>query len=331
MKPNPRILVPILAIAAIAAVTTAVIRSRAGRDSLAVSGTLEATEAQLGFLAPGRITSVSVHEGDAVATGAVLATLDTLEAAARCRQAEAQLAAARALLLEMEHGSRPEEVQQARAARAAAQQRLADAQSDFDRSQPLIQRQVISQQAFDKARTALDVARSQYQQADEAFRLVERGPRAERVAAQRAQAATAEAALAAAQVQLANMTIRAPFPGIVTVRNHEPGEIVAAGAPVVTVMNRDDRWVRIYVSESRIGAVRTGQKAHITCDTFRDRRYDGTVTYVSRTAEFTPKNVQTTEDRVRLVYAVKVQVTGDAAFDLKPGMPADVVLDTATR
>ena len=84
-------------------------------------------------------------------------------------------------------------------------------------------------------------------------------------------------------------------------------------------------------SEARIAAVRTGQKARITCDTFRDRRYDGTVTYVSSTAEFTPKNVQTSEDRVRLVYAVKVRVTGDAGFDLKPGMPADVVLETGGR
>ncbi len=331
MKPNPRIVVPVLAIATIAIVTTVVIRGRADRDHLAASGTLEATEAQLGFLVPGRLTSVSAHEGDTVATGAMLGTLDTLEAAARTRQAAAQRDAAAALLLEMQRGARPEELQQARAARAAAQQRLTDAQQDFDRAEPLIRRQVISQQSYDKSKTALDVAKSQFQQADDAYRLVEKGPRTERIAAQRAQVATAEAALAAAQVQLANMTIRAPFPGVVTVRHHEPGEIVAAGSPVVSLMNRDDRWVKIYVSEARIAAVRTGQHARITCDTFRDRHYDGTVTYVSSTAEFTPKNVQTTEDRVRLVYAVKVRVSGDANFDLKPGMPADVVLDTATR
>src|SRR6185436_10602349 len=105
------------------------------------------------------------------------------------------------------------------------------------------------------------------------------------------------------------------------------GEIVAAGVPVLSLMNRDDRWVRIYVSEARIGAVRTGQKARIMCDTFKDRRYDGQVVYISSEAEFTPKNVQTQEERVKLVYAVKVRVTGDPGFDLKPGMPADVRLE----
>jgi HlyD family secretion protein len=123
------------------------------------------------------------------------------------------------------------------------------------------------------------------------------------------------------------MVIRAPFAGVVTVRHHEPGEIVPAGSAVLSLMNRDDRWVRIYVSEARVGAVRTGQKAEITCDTFPGRHYDGEVIYISSEAEFTPKNVQTQEERVKLVYAVKVRVTGDPGFDLKPGMPADVRLE----
>jgi HlyD family secretion protein len=330
MKPNPRIIVPVVLVAA-AIVAAVLFAHRGDRDTLTASGTVEATEAQLGFLTAGRIQSVVAHEGDAFPAGAVLAVLDTAEIAAHGRQAAAQLDAARALLDEMQRGSRPEEVQQARAARAAAQQHLDDAQQDFGRAQVLLRTEVVSQQSFDKAKIALDVARSQFQQADEAYRLVEMGPRSERVAGQRAQVANAQAALAAVQAQLSNMTIRAPFPGVVTVRHNEPGEIVAAGSPVVSLMNRDDRWVRIYVSEARIAAVRTGQNATITCDTYRDRTYAGEVTYMSSAAEFTPKNVQTSEERVRLVYAVKVSVRADSSFDLKPGMPADVRLEAKGR
>lgn len=330
MKPNPRIIVPVLVVAVVAAV--AVSRSRNGHGgALAATGTVEATEAQLGFTSPGRIETVAVREGDRATRGQVLAALDTSEAAAKREQAAAQVDAAAALLDEMTHGSRPEEVAQAAAARAAAAQRLTDAQQDFDRAAALTDRSVVSRQTYDKARNALDVAKSQFRQADEAARLVEKGPRPERLAAQRAQLATARATLAGVRATLANMVVRAPFDGVVTVRHREPGEIVGAGSPVVSLMNRGDRWVRIYVGESRIGAVRTGQHAVITCDTFAGRRYAGTVEYVSSQAEFTPKNVQTAEERVKLVYAVKVRVLGDEAFDLKPGMPADVVLEGAAK
>lgn len=328
MKPNPRIAIPVVLVLA---VIVTVVLVRRGADTGTLAGTVEATEAQLGFTVPGRITTVAVHEGDRAKAGDVLAALDTLEAAARARQAEAQVEAARAAFAEMESGSRPEEVQQAGAARDAARQRLTDAQQDFDRAKALLAGAVTSRQSFDKAQVALDVARSQYRQADEQYRLVAKGPRAERVAAARAQLANAQASLAAQRAALANMVIRAPFDGVVTVRHREPGEIVGAGAAVVSLMNRDDRWVRVYVSETRVGAVHTGQKAAVTCDTYTGRRFAGEVTYVSSEAEFTPKNVQTAEERVKLVYAVKVRVSGDPEFVLKPGMPADVVLEAAAK
>ena len=154
-------------------------------------------------------------------------------------------------------------------------------------------------------------------------------PYAERIAAQRAALAEAEAALRAIEAALDNMVLRSPFAGIVTVRHREPGEIVAAGAPVLAVLNRDDRWIRIYIPETRIGAVRPGQRATISTDTYRDREYAGEVIFIASEAEFTPKNVQTSEERVKLVYAVKVRVTGDPAYDLKPGMPADVRIELA--
>lgn len=327
MKPNPRVAVPLLVVLALVLVLLPVLRRAGQRGRLEASGTVEATEAQLGFMVPGRIDSIHVREGDRAAAGRALASLDRVEATARRAQAAAQLDAARAQLEEMVRGSRQEEVAQARAARDAARQRLADAQLDFERTQALIQNHVVSQQTFDKAKTAFDVARAQAEQAEEQYRLVVAGPRRERIEAARAQAAQAEAALRAADAALANMVIRAPFAGVVTVRHREPGEIVGAGTAVVSLMDRDDRWVRIYVPETRLGAVHLGQAATLTCDTDRHQTYPGEVVFISSEAEFTPKTVQTQEERVKLVYAVKVRITGDPGFALKPGLPVDVRLD----
>jgi HlyD family secretion protein len=329
MKPNPRVIVALALVVVVALVVVPILRRAGERGRLTASGTVEATEAQLGFQVPGRIDSIRVWEGDRARAGDTLATLDRAEAVARHQQMAAQLAGARAMLEELERGSRTEEVAQARAARDAARQRLADAQQDFDRTAELIRTKVVSQQSYDKAKTNLDVAKSQSEQAAEQYRLVVVGPRRERIAVGRAQVAQAEAALRGADAQLANMVIRAPFPGVVTVRDREPGEIVPAGSAVVSLMNRDDRWVRIYVSELRVGAVQIGQPASITSDTFKGHSYPGRVIYISSEAEFTPKNVQTQEERVKLVYAVKVRITGDPGYDLKPGMPADVQLALA--
>ncbi|MBI3608927.1 MAG: HlyD family efflux transporter periplasmic adaptor subunit [Nitrospirae bacterium] len=298
------------------------------RDGLGrASGTVEATDAQIGFQAAGRIQDLAVREGQAVRVGQELAHLDRAETEARRQQAIAQVEAARALLEELERGSRKEEVAQGRAALAAATERLRDAERDIERTQTLFDGGAASREALDKARVALDVAKSQYEQAREQVTILETGPRREKIEAQRAQVAQAEAAVRVIDATLANMTLRAPFDGVVTVRHREPGEIVAAGSPVLTVMDPADRWVRIYVPETRIGAVRLGQAAEITSDTYPDKSYRGEVVFIASQAEFTPKTVQTTEERVKLVYAVKVRIAQDPTSDLKPGMPADVRLD----
>jgi HlyD family secretion protein len=311
---TPKRIIPLVAGTLLLAIAGYLLfRNSGDGDLLAASGTVEATEAGLGFQVPGRIQWVGPREGDRVQTGDTLAALDRTELSAR-------LAQARALLAELEAGARSEELAQAREAAGAAEDRLADAQRDFQRVQRLFQGGAVSQEALDKAKLALDVAQSQRDQAEQQLRLVETGPRKERIAAQRAAVAQAEAALA-------NAAIISPFGGVVSIRDREPGETVGAGAPVVTLMNLADRWVRIYIREDRIGAVRIGQAATITTDTYPDKRYQGSVSFISSEAEFTPRNVQTAEERVKLVYAVKVRITGDPSNDLKPGMPADVRLE----
>ena len=324
MKHKP---IRILVVATLVGVGVAgrLVASRAAHDgALAATGTVEATEASLGFTVSGRITSVSVHEGDRVERGQVLATLDTTEIEARRAQARAQVDSARALLRELETGSRPEEVAQARAAVLSAREKVADAERDLDRTRRLFEGGAVSKEAQDKAALSVELDRSTQAQAAELRRLLEKGARVERIEAQRAQLAQAEAAVRALDSTLAEMTIHAPFAGVITVRHREPGEIVAPGAAVVTLTDRADRWVRIYVPENRLGAIDLGRPASITADTYAERVYPGEVSYIASEAEFTPKNVQTTEERVKLVYAVKVRVTGDPAYDLRPGLAADV-------
>jgi HlyD family secretion protein len=301
-------------------------RVAAPTSVLTASGTVEATDAQLGFQATGRIDEILVREGQSVAAGAEIARLDRSEMEARREQAVAQIDAARAQLRDLQLGSRTEEVAGAQAAVAAASDRLTDARRDAERTDMLFTGGAVPRENLDKADLAVEMAQDQLTQAEQGLKLLEAGPRPERIDAQRAQLAQAEASVKAIDATLANMIITAPFAGVVTVRHREPGEVVAGGSPVVTLLNPFDRWVRIYVPEDRVAAVQLGAAATITCDTYPGRSYSGEVTFISSEAEFTPKNVQTPEERVRLVYAVKVRVTGDERQELKPGLPADVEL-----
>jgi membrane fusion protein YbhG len=299
-------------------------RERAPEGVLRASGTVEATEARMGFETGGRLLAVGPHEGEAVAAGAELASLDRAELEARRAQATAQVEAAAARLAELLAGARREEVAQAEAQRGAAAEQLGEAERELARTRTLVEGGATPREALDKAQTARDVAAERVEQAGEQVALLRRGPRPEQVEAQRAVVEQARAQVAGADVALAHTTMRAPFAGVVSVRHREPGEVVAPGAPVLTLLRRDDRWVRIYVPEDRLGAVPLGAAATLRSDTYPDKTYRGTVTFLASEAEFTPKNVQTQEERVRLVYAAKVRIVDDPRFELKPGLPVDV-------
>jgi HlyD family secretion protein len=321
-----RIALPIL-LAVVAVTLWIVMRNGASSAAgLLSSGTVEATDADLGFQLAGRVAEVLVAEGDAVVAGQELARLDTRVLDASLQAARAELAVAEARLRELQAGARPQEVATARAALDSAVRRAENARSEAERARTLFEGGAISRQALDQAETAMDIARAARDQAEQALALVREGPRAEAIAAQSALVEAARARVAHAQATLGNAVITAPFGGIVTLQHREPGEAVGAGAPVLTILDPEDRWVRVYVREDEIGRVHLGMSARIVSDTYRDRAYPGEVVHVGSEAEFTPRNVQTADERTRLVYPVRVRITGDADFELKPGVPADVTL-----
>jgi HlyD family secretion protein len=297
-----------------------------GAEGVVASGTVEATDADLGFLVAGRVLLVDVGEGDAVTNGAELARLDTRELDAGLAGARAQLDAVEARLSELERGARPQEVVTAEAAVRSAATRAEEARLERERAVTLFAGGAISRQALDRAEAALEVAASALEQAGEQLALVQEGPRTETIRAQRAATEQARANVARAEAALAYAVITAPFDGVVTERHREAGETVSPGAPVLTLLDPSDRWVRIYVREDQMGLVRLGLPAEIASDTYPDRVYSGEIVFIGSEAEFTPRNVQTAEERIKLVYPVKVRITGDPDFELKPGVPADVTL-----
>jgi HlyD family secretion protein len=329
-RPSPKVLALVLALLVLAALALWALR-RGDDGPLEASGTVEATEADLGFPLSGTIERIAVEEGDPVGAGDTLAILDYAALESRRAGAAAAVDATRARLAELERGFRPQEVAQARATAAAAEQRFEEARTEADRARALYAGEAISKRELDRAETALAGARAEAERARAQLDLVREGARSEQVDAQRALVEQAEAVLAQAEAALDDAIIRAPFGGVVTIRHRDIGETVSPGAAVVTVMDPVDRWVLIYVREDAIGRVAVGQAASIGSDTWPDRDYEGRVTFIASEAEFTPATVQTDEERVKLVYQVKVRVTGDPDGDLKVGTPADVRLLESDR
>jgi len=325
-RPPIRVLAPVLAVVVLGIAIVWWLADNGGDSPLEASGTVEATEADLGFPTPGSVARVTVEEGDVVAVGDTLAELDAAGIRGQLMAAEAAVDAARARLAELERGFRPQEIAQARAAAEAAATRFVEARLDAERARALYAGEAISKRELDRAETALAGARAEAERSRAQLDLVREGARVEQIDAQRALVEQAEGTLRQAESALDDTVVRAPFAGVVTIRHRDPGETVPAGAPAVTVMDPADRWVLIYVREDAIGRVSIGQPARVTSDTWPDRAYDGRVTFIASEAEFTPANVQTEEERVKLVYAVKVKVTGDPSGDLKVGTPADVRL-----
>jgi HlyD family secretion protein len=331
MHKTPRIIiggVVLSSIGAFAIYHTTFAADRNG-DAIIASGTVEATQAELGFQVSGRLEQLSVREGDQVTAGGRLAKLEQSELIAEREVARAQVAAAQAGLSELLAGSRREEIAHARAVLSVATDRRDLAQRDVERLTPLAEQSLVSRQAFDQQRTQLSVSQGEVAKAKEELQILATGPRAERIAAQRAALAQAQATVGRIEAQLAQTELTAPFSGTITVRHREPGEAMSPGAPVLTIRNFDDRWVRVYIPGDEVGNLKLGQPASITGDANPDKRYTGAISYIASVAEFTPRNVQSTKDRVKLVYEVRVRIAGDSSVDLKPGLPADVRFQNA--
>jgi HlyD family secretion protein len=263
-----------------------------------------------------------------VTANQLVARLDDAEQTQELALRRAELAGAEAALAELVSGSRPQEIASAEATLRSAEAERDRARLDFTRQQELLSRAAIANREFEAAQAQVKVADARVAEAAERLKLVREGPRTETIRQARARTDQARASVALAETRLENARLLSPLSGVVLSHNIEPGEFVAAGTPVVTVADTAHMWVRAYLNQTDLGRIRHGQKVAIRTDTFPNKTYEGTIGFISSEAEFTPKTVQTPKERVKLVFRIKVDVA-NPNDELKPGMPADVVISTA--
>lgn len=353
-----------------------------------ISGNIELTEVDIAFKTAGKLAELHADEGDAVKKGQMLARLDTVEFERGIERESAGVDAARSALTqlktgieyqetalageislrradvrqaqarlnELQTGSRPQEIEHARAAVAEAQAQHTQASADLARAQRLIANDDITRQQYDQFTTRHEASAAALKRASEALKLIEEGPRAEQIEQARAATEKSRAALRVAEAgsidirrrrqelamrqadierataqkgvlaaQMGDRQIESPVDGVVLSKSAEVGEVLAGGAALLTVGDVDRPWVRGYIGERDLGRVKIGMAAEVTTDSYPGKVYKGKVAFINSEAEFTPKQIQTTEERVKLVYRVKIEVENPNR-ELKSNMPVDAVI-----
>jgi HlyD family secretion protein len=300
-----------------------------------VSGQVDATEVQIAAEVGGRIVEMPIAEGDRVKQGDVIARLDTRDVDLALQRAQAERAQADAQLRLLQAGARAEDIRQAEAQAgaasadlAAAESDLAAAETDLQRFEKLLQSNSGSQKQRDDAaarrdmaRDRVSAARARVSGAREGVARLRAGSRREEVDGARARVAVVDAQIATLEKSKSDATITAPIGGIVTERLLDPGEMVSPRAPIAVLADLDHAWAEVFVDEPMIPRITLGQAATVFTDA-GGPGLQGKVSYVSSKAEFTPRNVQTAEDRSKLVYRVKIAVDNSKGI-LKQGMPVE--------
>lgn len=294
---------------------------------LNVSGTIEVTSVALSFKQGGRMTERLLDEGQSVSAGQLVARLEDDELQQERAGRAAEVLASKAFVADLEAGSRREEIAQGEAALARMRADAERSSKDAVRAEALFKREVIPLKELDAARAAWDASSAAVREAEQRLKLLKNGPRPDAVRQAKARVEGAAAGKALAETRLAQSLLHSPLTGLVLAKHAEPGEMLAPGAPVVTVGKMDELWLRAYIPETELGRVKVGQSARVTVDGWLGRSFAGKVSFISPEAEFTPKNVQTAKERVKLVYRIKIALD-NPKMELKPGMPADAVIET---
>jgi HlyD family secretion protein len=320
---------------AMSAALTAACRHKPPSDRARVSGQIEATDVQVAAQVGGHLIELRVHEGDRVKAGDIVARLDTADAELALARVRAERAQADAQLRLLLAGARPEDIRQAEAQAATAESdvRAADAeltaaQADVDRFEALLAANSGSRKQRDDAVTRRDVAKERLQGARDRLRAAREnvarlraGARREDIEAARARVTAMTAQIATAEKAIADATVRAPASGVVTETLADAGELVQPRAALVVITDLDRAWANVYIDEPLVPRIRVGQSATVFTDA-GGTGVAGTISYISSKAEFTPRNVQTAEERSKLVYRLKISLDNRSGV-FKTGMPVE--------
>lgn len=284
-------------------------------------GTVEYTQTDVAAMVPGRLVRIAVEEGAQVRAGDTIAVLAQTGLPQDLEQRRARVAAAEAERRDLERGARPEEFERARAELRSAEAEATRTAADSVRLARLLGAGGVSQSVFDAAVSAARVAGARRDAVREALRLLEAGPRPDRVEAAKAAVATARAQLEMGRAADRDLVLTAPVDGQVLARHAEAGEVLAAGIPVVTLGDPRRAWVRVYVRAPVFAALRVGDVVPVRIDGLGDAPFEGRVSALATAAEFTPRVALTEEERADLLFAVKLDLA-DSTGRLKAGLPA---------
>lgn len=303
-------------------------RQESGDDVgiLTLHGNVDIRQVQLAFNGSERIAEMPFQEGDPVNKGDLLGSLDRHRLQHAADQAAARVSVQQEIVAKLRSGSRPEEIRQLEAEVEAARYTAENAERTSIRLSNLSEQKMVPQEQADNARAAADAAKAKWRAATEALRLAEAGFRKEDIAAAEASLQAEQAQLALARRQLADAELYAPADGVIQERLLEPGDMASPQRPVYSLALTSPLWVRAYVGETDLGRIYPGMPAEVHTDSFPDKAYAAWIGFVSPTAEFTPKSVETREVRTELVYQVRIFVC-NPENQLRLGMPAVVTVD----
>lgn len=306
----------------LSAVTAMLIAACARDGRLILSGNLETDDHDLIAPITAQLVATRVIEGQTVQIGDTVAILDTIAAAAAFRAAQAAEAEAQAKYDDLAFGTDREKIRAARAQVEIATANLAQAKRDWIRNDSLFARKLVDQSTIERFTLARDNAVSSLEAARQNLADLERGARTHQLGAASAALDRAAQERVARQRDFDRLILTATRAGVVQFLPYQSGEYVSAGRAVATINNPDDMWAKIYVPEARLGEISVGEQVKFYVDGAPGQAYTASVVFIASEAEFTPRNVQTPDERINLVFAVKVMVT-PGQQELRPGMPAD--------
>lgn len=297
--------------------------SNNNENQLELSGTIETVSVTVSSKTAGQIVKLNASEGESVVIGDTLLVIDHENYELQKSQAEAALEAAEANYNLLINGARKEDLSNAEETLFQIKQNYETVSADFQRFKNLYEKKAITKKQFDEISAKYEITKSQLRQSEENLRKLKNFARPEELSAAKAKVNQAEAALNLIKKTISDCFVTAPTAGVVTNQLVEIGEMVVPQSSLFKISNLSNAEIYVYVQETDLGKLNLGDKAEIKIDTYPDKIYEGKITYISQEAEFTPKTIQTKDERTKLVFAVKVEAVNNN-FELKPGLPADV-------
>lgn len=294
-----------------------------GTEEIRATGTIEATSVDLHAKLAGTIESLAIKAGDTVKKGQLVAELSRNDLVAQRKRDELSVLKSEAGLADLQSGARAQEIKEAEANVNIARANLSRAVDDLARLEMLLEEGAVSEVECERARTALEICQNQLQAAEARVNLLMAGSRREAINAAQVEVERNKAILKATDAMLEDLKIYSPIDGVVVSKNFEPGEYIMAGNSLATVVNMDDLWIKIYIPTDDLPKVALGQKVTFTVSGWPEI-FEGVVEEIAARGEFTPKTIQTKQERTNVVFAVKIRISSKGNV-LKPGMPADVV------